>query len=63
VSVEPFPLFRYVDGQAFRYNNRGPMNDGERFTYVMRNIVGKRLTWDELIGETGEETGPQTQTF
>jgi transposase-like protein len=59
VSVEPFHLFRYVDEQAFRYNNRGPMNDGDRFTYVMRKIVGKRLTWNELIGKT--ECPPETQ--
>jgi hypothetical protein len=63
VSVEPFHLFRYVDEQAFRYNNRGPMNDGDRFTYIMRKIVGKRLTWNELIGKTGEETRPQTEPF
>jgi hypothetical protein len=59
VSVEPFHLFRYVDEQAFRYNNRGPMNDGDRFTYVMRKIVGKRLTWNELIGKT--ECPPESQ--
>src|SRR5262249_16235756 len=41
VSVEPFHLFRYVDEQAFRYNNRGPMNDQQRFTFAMRKIVGK----------------------
>jgi len=28
VSVEPFHLFRYLDEQAFRFNNRG--NDGLR---------------------------------
>ncbi len=27
ISVEPFHRFRYVDEQAFRYNNRGSMND------------------------------------
>src|SRR5262249_871675 len=27
VSVEPFHLFRYIDEQAFRFNNRNPMND------------------------------------
>jgi hypothetical protein len=27
VSVEPFHLFRYVDEQAFRFNNRLPMRD------------------------------------
>lgn len=29
VSVEPFHLFRYVDEQAFRYNNRQEMNDAD----------------------------------
>jgi len=54
VSVEPFHLFRYVDEQAFRFNNRGPMGDSGRFRYIMRKIVGKRLTYDELIGKEGE---------
>jgi transposase-like protein len=43
VSVEPFHLFRYVDEQAFRYNNRLPMSDADRFSYLVRKIVGKRL--------------------
>ncbi len=51
VSVEPFHLFRYVDEQAFRYNNRKPMDDANRFTYLMRKIVGKRLTYAELTGK------------
>jgi transposase-like protein len=59
VSVEPFHLFRYVDEQAFRYNNRKPMDDGDRFKYVMRKIVGKRLTYAELTGKT--EAGPRTE--
>jgi transposase-like protein len=57
VSVEPFHLFRYVDEQAFRFNNRGPMNDAQRFTYAMRKIVGKRLTYAEVTGKEG--TRPQ----
>jgi hypothetical protein len=60
VSVEPFHLFRYVDEQAFRFNNRGPMNDAQRFTYAMRKIVGKRLTYAELTGKT-LEGGPTAQ--
>ncbi len=56
VSVEPFHLFRYLDEQAFRYNNRAtkdnPMDDGDRFDSVVRRIVGKRLTWDKLTGKT-----------
>jgi transposase-like protein len=49
VSVEPFHLFRYLDEQAFRYNHR-KMNDSDRFDIVVRQIVGKRLTWDQLTG-------------
>jgi transposase-like protein len=55
VSVEPFHLFRYVDEQAFRYNNRKPMDDGERFSYVVREIVGKRLTYAMLTGKQKHE--------
>ena len=56
VSVEPFHLFRYVDEQAFRFNNRKPMDDAQRFSYVIRKIVGKRLTFDELTGKERPET-------
>jgi hypothetical protein len=56
VSVEPFHLFRYVDEEAFRYNNRLPISDGDRFNYLVRKIVGKRLTYKALIGkEAGAE--------
>ncbi|MDP8983183.1 MAG: IS1595 family transposase [Acidobacteriota bacterium] len=54
VSVEPFHLFRYVDEQAFRYNNRKDMNDAERFSLAVSQITGKRLTYKALIGKTGE---------
>ena len=52
VSVEPFHLFRYLDEQAFRYNNREEMDDGDRFTAVMKQVVGKRLTYKQLTGKT-----------
>jgi hypothetical protein len=55
VSVEAFHLFRYVDEAAFRFNNRKPMNDAERFSYLCRKIVGKRLTYAELTGKVGEK--------
>jgi transposase-like protein len=51
ISVEPFHLFRYLDEQAFRYNNR-TATDAERFTTVMKRIVGRRLTYNQLIGKT-----------
>jgi len=50
ISVEPFHLFRYLDEQAFRYNQR-ELNDSERFLLVCDNLVGKRLTYRELIGQ------------
>jgi transposase-like protein len=49
VSVEPFHVFRYLDEQSFRFNNR-KMTDGGRFLSVARSIFGKRLTYDRLIG-------------
>jgi hypothetical protein len=52
VSVEPFHLFRYLDEQAYRHNNR-KMQDSERFDLAVRGIVGKRLTFDELTGKLG----------
>jgi transposase-like protein len=54
ISVEPFHLFRYLDEQAFRYNNR-KMNDGDRFDIAVRQIVGKRLTWNQLTGKEMDE--------
>jgi transposase-like protein len=49
VNVEPFHLFRYLDEQSYRFNNR-KMNDGARFVRALHGIVGKRLTYDSLIG-------------
>jgi transposase-like protein len=51
VSVAPFHLFRYVDEQAFRFNNR-VMSDSLRFRLAMRYVVGRRLTYAELTGKT-----------
>ena len=51
VSVMPFHLFRYIDEQAFRYNNRLPLKDGDRFSYLVRKVAGKRLTYKELTGK------------
>jgi len=51
ISVEPFHLFRYLDEQAFRYNNR-KATDAERFSAVMKQIVGRRLTYEQLTGKT-----------
>lgn len=63
VAVEPFHLFRYLDEQAFRYNHRkdaqgNKLDDGERFSIALSQVVGKRLTYKELTGKT-EDTGSQ----
>ena len=52
VSIEPFHLFRYLDEQSFRYNNRArSLDDAGRFNRVLSQIVGKRLTFAELTGK------------
>jgi transposase-like protein len=53
VSVEPFHLFRYLDEQSFRYNER-ESTDAERFQKVLGSVAGKRLTWNNL---TSQEVG------
>jgi transposase-like protein len=55
VSVEPFHLFRYLDEQSFRYNNRKEMSDQDRFTLALSHVTGKRLTYEHL---TGKDQGP-----
>ncbi len=55
VSVEPYHLFRYLDEQAFRFNNRSDMGDGDRFRLAMSKVVGKRLTYRELTGKLGDD--------
>ena len=50
ISVEPFHLFRYLDEQAFRYNNR-KFSDAERFEFAVKGMVGKRLTYAEVTGK------------
>ncbi len=51
ISVEPFHLFRYLDEQAFRYNNRKDKTNADRFTIASSQIAGKRLQYKELAGQ------------
>jgi transposase-like protein len=55
VAVEPFHLDRYLDEQMFRFNNRQNKNDAQRFTKVLSQVAGRRLTYAELTG-TGSAT-------
>ena len=50
VSVEPFHLFRYLDEQAYRFNERAGKDFG-RFRRAFTQIVGRRVTYDELTGK------------
>jgi transposase-like protein len=59
VSVEPFHLFRYLDEQAFRFNERKD-NDAGRFVKVVAGIVGKGLRYAKLTGKTDGDSLPQT---
>ena len=49
VNVEPYHLFRYLDEQAFRFNEREG-RDAERFAKALGSVAGRRLTYDELTG-------------
>lgn len=58
VSVEPFHLFRYLDEQAYRFNNR-KITDKDRFIIAMQGMENKRLTYETLIGEAAKELPPE----
>jgi transposase-like protein len=55
VSVEPFHLFRYLDEQTFRFNERADTDKG-RFIKAISGIIGKGLTFAELTGKTAQAT-------
>jgi len=57
VSVEPFHLFRYVDEQSFRFNNRKDDNLA-RFNQVASSVSGKRITYKHLTGKDGLSSEP-----
>jgi transposase-like protein len=54
VNCEPFHLFRYLDEQAFRFNERKD-TDGGRFMKAIKGIMGKGLKYVDLIGKGGED--------
>jgi transposase-like protein len=54
VSVEPFHLFRYLDEQVYRFNNR-KQTDATRFLEACASVFGRRLMYKELIGQKPAE--------
>ncbi len=57
VNVEPYHLRRYIEEQAFRFNERFG-KDADRFSTALRSIVGRRLTYKGLIGDASVATTP-----
>jgi transposase-like protein len=55
ISVEPFHLFRYLDEQVFRFNNRKG-TDAMRFALALKGIINKRLTYAVLTGSEVPQT-------
>src|SRR5437588_10033120 len=61
VNVEPFHLFRYLDEQSFRFNERKDDDQG-RFLSVLHGIVGKGIRYAKLIAAEGGD-GPYPETW
>ena len=61
VSVEPLHLFRYIDEQIFRFNNRKPMHDSERINLPCskdrRQAVDLLRTHRQDRGKAGSNGG------
>jgi transposase-like protein len=56
IAVEPIHLDRYVDEQVFRFNQRhNKGGDSARFKAVLKDVVGRRLTYSELTGRLAAE--------
>lgn len=49
VHVNPEHLHRYVDEQAYRFNEREG-SDSDRFVRATQSVTGRRLTYSKLIG-------------
>lgn len=58
IFVAPFHLFRYLDEQTFRFNNRN-MGDDLRFRLSLRTVSGRRLTYKELTGKVRQACRPK----
>lgn len=62
VNVEPFHLFRYLDEQAFRFNERKDDDQG-RFVKALQGVVGKGLKYAKLIAAEGGDGPHSTETW
>ena len=59
-TTEPFHMFRYLDEQCFRYNNRKDgkrkLTDKERFDLALAGVTGKRLTYADLTAKGADHS-------
>jgi transposase-like protein len=62
ISVEPFHLFRYLDEQAFRFNER-ENDDKGRFLAGIVGVVGRRLQYAKLTGKDAAGDLPSAGTW
>jgi len=51
VSIEPFHLFRHLDKQGFRFNNRKATH-AARFNMALSGVVGNRRHLQRTHGQT-----------
>jgi hypothetical protein len=51
VSIVPFHLFRYLAEQYFRFNARKG-NDQERLLNAVASVQNRRVTYQQLTGQT-----------
>src|SRR5439155_3753877 len=57
ISVEPYHLFRYLDEQAFRFNQRkDDAGDGGRSEKVTRKVTGRRLPYRNLTAKLDSDS-------
>ena len=48
VQLSEQHLFRYLDEQTWRFNKR-KFDDAGRFKWAIASVLGKRLTWNDLL--------------
>ena len=52
IHCAPFHLYRYLDEQVFRFNERkDEKGDQGRFLNLVKTTVGRRLTWKGLTND------------
>ena len=56
-GIFDYTIDRWGIEQAYRYNNRNNANDFDRFRTAAAHVVGKRLSWKQVVGLQECSTG------